>query len=186
VYSEGNVVASRLTVLGCLMTRAPAGQGAVRLEDVRVVAAPIAVGSRGGLICDPHTDDDEVIFTAYAYPNPAGSRELRYRINANWIISNAGSHVMGTVGSADNLTRKQAEDLILQMDAATTPGLKGSNGGSITSREGKSQSLTNMRRYFAELEDPPPHGGVFLDFDINRLLRLAMQPRVLLWRARPE
>jgi cytoskeletal protein CcmA (bactofilin family) len=185
VYSEGNLTARRLTMLGCLITNAPPGSGSIHLDDVRVIGAPISVGSRGGLVCDPRTDDDEVVFSAFAYPNPRNPRgnDMRYRITIK-VYTDEGGAMLQDVAVADNLTRQQAEDLVLQCDAAQAP-LKGSNGGTIVSREGKNGSLTRMRRYLDELEDPPPEGGEFLDFGINRLLQQAVQPRVLLWRSRP-
>lgn len=180
VYTEGNLSAHRMTILGSLMTKAPAGRGAVDLEDVTVVSAPVSLGTRGGLVGDPNTDDDEVVWIAYAYQNPSGPG-LRYRLSLK-TYSNEFSPPIKDLAKADNLTRQEAEDMIVRVDSETTPGLKGANGGSMLSRDGSHGCLSKMRQYFDALENPTNEGDAFLNLDINRLLRPALEPRILLWR----
>lgn len=183
VYTEGNLTARRMTILGSLMTKAPAGSGAVDLEDVNVVSAPVTVGTRGGLVGNPQTDDDELLWVAYAYPNPRG-RGLRYRLNLKAVTNGfGGPFVINDVTSADNLTRREAEAMIIRVDAYVTPSMPAAMGGTMTSRDPLKGCISIMHKYFDDLENPPKEGSTFLNLDINRLLHPALEPRILLWRS---
>jgi len=186
VYSEGNVFASNLTVVGTLITNSAEGKGGVTLDEVNMIGAPVALGVRGGLVCHPGTDDDLVVFSAFAYPRPGDrtGRDLRYRLIAKKYTDEYGAPFITPLGVADNLTRQQAYDLIMKWDRETTPGMKGSAGGSILSREERKGSHTKVKEYFDALEKGPKKHELILNMDPNKLLRPAQVPRILMWRPR--
>jgi cytoskeletal protein CcmA (bactofilin family) len=183
VYSETSIRANHLTVLGTVMTKALPGQGAIALDDVSVVCAPVTVQTRFGLPASSGADDDESVWSATAYPDPADPTGKALRFDVSLISYSNDLHPNQQYqGGGSNLTRKQAEDLILQLDLrAPHPGATGHNISNDKTMKGV-PCVEILHQYFDKLEASPPDSSDMLNLDMNRLLKPAAQPRVLLWR----
>lgn len=188
VYSEGDIGAQNVTVLGTVVANGPPGKGNLSLRDVNLIQSPISISFNTGLpLWDFWTD------------NPADYFKEENDEDGTWIVQ------------ATRRSTAKGEELFdfqmwcLNSASDLDPGDKNFNGGVIPfmgefkdlSREAfvaKVKSILDQHsttywplfeeqflNYVAELSEPTGAGPV-LNFDLNEVLSPIEGSRVLHWR----
>lgn len=193
VYSESSVLATRLTIVGALITnntRNASRSGEVTLDDVTLVASPVATKKKVPSPYEAGVDDDQTIYFASASIDPTDPTGQRKVINATAIAywnkdesDRAVPYDAGNVGRFRSTSVDAIVNGIVEYDKST----EGSIGALLVENVGNNITSCGaegrLRDYIAGLlrgESP----NTLIDIDLNRILKSVKRTRILMWRPR--
>jgi len=171
VYSEGDVQARDITVLGGLIANGPPGKGKMELERVNCVATTVEIGDvfhgvADGVFKDPRSPGNsytDVQIYVNLHKLPDGSKRFDVRVK---------DYTMNLDHTWKNLTLQEAHDLggRIHRDDPSLPNFthNETTGDTFT----RSVNMANRN---------PPEGQ--LKLSLNNLLSPADKARVLLWNS---
>ena len=186
LYSEEEVVANNLTVLGAVIAR-----GALELNEVNLLNAPVTISLIEGLELRNHSDDDTVQILIRVTERDSETREpLSYKVQIRGYSDDASTLLSAPREASGLRSYEDIKQFIRSNEGAVGAGwTKNSYRADWywnASEEDHSATFTSdpLRLYLDILagKKPDPTHRLTLDLNPNQLLGVLDRARVLLWQ----
>lgn len=185
LYSEEEILANNMTVVGAVIARA-----ALELNEVNLINAPVTVSLIEGLELRNHSDDDTVqIIIRVEERDPESRRPLRYKVQLRGFSDDAPTLLSPPIEQSGLTGYDDIKAFIAQAEGQINGWKKNSYRADWywnASEEDKSAIFgTNpLRNYLDALEgkNPDPSHRFTLNLNPNEVLGVLDRSRVLLWR----
>ncbi len=180
VYTEGDLHANNLTVLGSVVANGPPGSGGLEIQNARFIQAPYASQTTHaapfdlGEVASPYrtTDYDDDTIAVMAWYDAVSQT---YSVNVKGHDNGHEWPNAQDLGSAHGLTYAQVVDFA----ADKYESFQGMGQG----RRDNAGARRDLSHYFDDIRKPDVP-DIHLDLRVNKVLDPAENARVLYWRVR--
>lgn len=186
LYSEAEVVANRMTVLGAVVAR-----GTLELNDVNLINAPVTISLVEGMELLNHSDDDTILVNIRVEERDSETRQpLSYRVLMRGYSDDARTLLGPPVERGGLRNYDEIKEFMRQTEPQVSRGYAKNSymGDWFWNASAKDHSAVHssnpLRKYLDVLEgkEPDPEQRYAINLNPNEVLGVLERSRVLLWR----